>query len=254
MKINIQTSLLYLTLLVTLSSCYTYSNIQVQELRKDDNSDNLIFENADLKISYFVWGQYGQLKTFIHNKSDSIIKIDLELSHFIENGFAFPFMNNSITTYTSSIDNKIVVNSLAENSLLTNSYSNGIKITNQTIPTKSIYIPPKSTKVFNLFTFGSLYSNCNLKKATDSSSITFNQNNSPFNYRTLFYYSFNKTESTIQKFENNFWTSKISNLSEYIYIKNEDYYLNECKKGIKYSKNVNGYFSGNRFYINYSTN
>jgi hypothetical protein len=254
MKLNKRTNLLYLTLLVALSSCFTYSNIQVQELRKDDNSENLIFENNDLKISYFVWGQYGQLKTFIYNKSDSIIKIDLELSHFVENGFAYPFMNNAITSYTSSVDNKYVENSLVGNTLLTNTYSNGIKITNQTIPTNSIYIPPKSTKVFNLFTFGSIYSNCNLKKATDSSSLTFNQSNSPFNYRTLFYYSFNKSESNIQKFENNFWTSKISNLSEYIYIKKEDYYLNECKKGIKYSKSVNGYLSGNRFYINYSTN
>jgi hypothetical protein len=254
MKEKVNLNLILFTLLIALNGCFAYDNIQVQELRKDDNSENLIFENNDLKISYFVWGQYGQLKTFIYNKSDSIIKIDLELSHFVENGFAYPFMNNAITSYTSSVDNKYVENSLVGNTLLTNTYSNGIKITNQTIPTNSIYIPPKSTKVFNLFTFGSIYSNCNLKKATDSSSLTFNQSNSPFNYRTLFYYSFNKSESNIQKFENNFWTSKISNLSEYIYIKKEDYYLNECKKGIKYSKSVNGYLSGNRFYINYSTN
>ncbi|MBL7838197.1 MAG: hypothetical protein JNM67_11830, partial [Bacteroidetes bacterium] len=92
-------NLTYSALAVLFVSCVSYSQIyQIQEIKKVNSSiaqSELDFKGSHLNIYYNFWEQDKTFSCIIENKSDSLISMDLSLSHFVLNSFAYPYYTSS---------------------------------------------------------------------------------------------------------------------------------------------------------------
>ena len=165
--------LIILNLALFLLSCGPIPYYQIQEFKKTQAVITLpenVFKNNDIVIEYDFWTRKGFSDFKITNTSDSLIYLDLELTHFVMNGLASPYYTNQVQMESSAYVSSRI------NSRIYGYSSNGVKYetSNTIIPSKIVVIPPKTHKLVKGFNIALLYKACNLKHFTDSSSIQFN--------------------------------------------------------------------------------
>jgi len=206
-KRPIKAILIILITSITLWGCSMY-HYQIHQVKTSNNlSDTLmVFDNNTIEISYDFWSVNGSSYTCtVENLTDSLIYLNMEMSHLIYNGYA--------NSYYSS---KTITNSVKISTTITNSDPNMNLALGKSVAVtqdKIIIIPPHSRKNIPTFAIGFQYFNCDLKRQTSFSMIEFNRMNSPVKFSNLLYYQVgetNKWENT----QNDFWISSIKNLDE----------------------------------------
>jgi hypothetical protein len=236
--------------IITIYGCgYSYY-YQVQEISKTSNTNNskneneFKFNNNDLIIDYDFWSSNGYSDMKIYNSTDSIIILNMELSHFAVNSHAYSYFNNEVKTQT----NTITTNTFSSN--LNTRISNN-KSTIQ-VESKTIVLPPKTYKLISGFDISKVYTDCELKRFKDSSSVLFNLNSTPFSFSNIIYYSKGIDNKNHIEFKNDFWISKVTNIIEDKFITMD--YEYSCGKPISIYKTTKYYKlkSANRFYIKYA--
>lgn len=235
--------------LFLLISCGPVKYYQVQEFKKVNKESTLpenTFKNNDLQIEYDFWSRNGFSDFKISNHSDSLIFIDLEMSHFAMNGLATPYYNNQIQMESSAYLSSRI------NTRIYGYQSNGVKYetSNTYIPSKILVIPPHTHKMIKGFNIALLYKDCNLKHFTDSSSIVFSHEFSPVKLKNLFYYTKGIGNKEYQSFENELSLSSVVNV-----IQNKFYYFDykyECnQRASYYALPFSRFKSNNRIYLEY---
>jgi len=232
--------------IISIYGCgYSYY-YQIQEISKMDNSNDenkFEFKNNDLIIDYDFWSSNGYSDMKVYNSSDSIIIINMELSHFVVNGHAHSYFNNKVNTQSSTF----TTNTNSSN-LNTRISSNESTIQ---VESKTIVLPPKTYKLISGFNISKLFLDCDLKRFKDSSSILFNLNTTPFSFSNIIYYSKGIDYKNHTEFKNNFWISKVTNIIEDKFMTMD--YTYSCGKPVSAYKTTSypKFKSSNRFYIKY---
>ena len=241
--------LIILNLAFLLLSCGPIPYYQIQEFKKTQNVNTLpdnIFKNNDLVIEYDFWSRNGFTDFKISNTSDSLIYLDLELSHFVMNGLASPYYTNQVQMESNAYVSSRI------NSRIYGYSSNGVKYetSNTLIPSKILIIPPQTHKMVKGFNIALLYKACNLKHFTDSSSIRFNDTISPVVIQNLFYYTKGSTTKTLSSFENELSLNRVINVNQSKFY-SFDYKYDCNQKASVYKFPYSKYKLNNRFYLEY---
>jgi hypothetical protein len=241
--------LIILNLAFLLLSCGPIPYYQIQEFKKTQNVNTLpdnIFKNNDLVIEYDFWSRNGFTDFKISNTSDSLIYLDLELSHFVMNGLASPYYTNQVQMESNAYVSSRI------NSRIYGYSSNGVKYetSNTLIPSKILIIPPQTHKMVKGFNIALLYKACNLKHFTDSSSIRFNDTISPVVIQNLFYYTKGNTTKTLSSFENELSLNRVINVNQSKFY-SFDYKYDCNQKASVYKFPYSKYKLNNRFYLEY---
>lgn len=238
-----------LNLAFFLLSCGPIPYYQIQEFKKTQSVSALpenVFKNNDLLIEYDFWTRKGFSDFKITNTSDSLIFLDLELTHFVMNGLASPYYTNQIQMESSAIVSSRI------NSRIYGYSSNGVKYetSNTIIPSKIVVIPPKTHKLVKGFNIALIYKDCNLKHFTDSSSVRFNDTLSPVVLRNLFYYTKGAGSKTLSTFENELSLYQVINVNQAKFYRFD--YKYECNQKTSVYKHPYTKFKFyNSFYIEY---
>ena len=241
--------LIILNLAFLLLSCGPIPYYQIQEFKKTQNVNTLpdnIFKNNDLVIEYDFWSKNGFTDFKISNTSDSLIYLDLELSHFVMNGLASPYYTNQVQMESNAYVSSRI------NSRIYGYSSNGVKYetSNTLIPSKILIIPPQTHKMVKGFNIALLYKACNLKHFSDSSSIRFNDTISPVVIQNLFYYTKGSTTKTLSSFENELSLNRVINVNQSKFY-SFDYKYDCNQKASVYKFPYSKYKLNNRFYLEY---
>jgi hypothetical protein len=162
------------------------------------------FKNSSIKISYDFWHDNGNYTCTIENLTDSLIFLNMEMSHLIYNYFANPYYSSN--TIVNSIKASTIIPETDPNINLT--LGKSVAVTQD----KIIIIPPRSRKNIPTFNLAFLYINCNLSMTKSYSMLTFNNQNTPVTFSNLMYFKTGE-QSKWESFRNDFWVSSITNLS-----------------------------------------
>lgn len=201
--------------IISLLGCVPYNYVQVQEFKKIENQNetfNLLHEDSILKISYDMWGKNKVFNCVIENKSDELVFIDLQLSHNIINGNAFPYYKNqtnavSVTNGTASVNRNAILNQTTTANIHTN--------TNTTMVGQEpvLVIPPHSRKTLSSVVEIDIIKDQRLSN-DDGDSISFNRFNSPVKFTHLMYYKIGDQAAKNQKVEIQLYLSAVVNQLE----------------------------------------
>ena len=250
------------TLLITilLTSC-SKNFYQVYNVKPDsnikENGKYLLFEDENCIVKYNFWSNGGNSGFNFYNKTNKDIFINLDKSFFIYNGIANNyFKNRTLTEKTKlNLSTSINVNHSFNNvdgdiyleSPITKDYSVSFK------ENKIICIPSKTSKIiteYNVKEF--LYEDCDFLKYPTKKNIeskSFIKSESPIIFSNRICYQIQNSSSII-KFENEFYISKITNYPESKIL--ESRYEKNCNEKstilTKHFKNI----KPNQFYIKYS--
>jgi len=268
-----KSNLIYLlTTILLLSSCTSSHFYQVYEVKATNksvtNGDNLLFEDDNCIISYDFWGNEGQIHFTFYNKTDANIYVKLNESNLIKNGYAYDYYKNRTFTNSTS-ETKSNSYALSRSAVVTginvnnNIQSNQAKILGSASNSKSsgyavsikedsvVRIPPKTRKSITEYSINNiLYYNCDMdkfpQKGQTNETVAFSTELSPITFTNLITYDYKGEKSTVK---NEFYISKITNLSSYEFFenRNSDKYCGKGSRNIEYFKFINR----NRFYIEY---
>lgn len=216
--------LLSMSLMMSCNTVSTYyqvfkTNSKTVQL-KDNNA--LVFEDSSCKISYNLWGKYGNAGFSFYNKTNETIYLLLDDSFYVINGNAYDYFQNRIfsnssnasSTATSSSSqtlwSKITLTNFASNTVTANNTS-GVEIIEQ----KTIAIPANTSKTISEFDINqTTFRDCDLIRYPSSkqiSSKSFTEENTPIKFYNSITY---KQGDKISKVKNDFYVSNITNIAE----------------------------------------
>lgn len=225
--------ILSLTLLYLLVSCNSVSTYyQVYKTKSETvkpSGNTIVFEDTNCKISYNLWANNGNAGFSFFNKTNELIVLQLDESFYVINGNAYDYYQNRIFSSSSNTAIKttkttgfsqlgwLSLSAYATNTIATNNTS-GI----ETIESKTIAIPPKTSKTVSEFDINqTLFRDCDLLRFPSSkqtSSKSFSDETTPLKfYNTITY----KMGDKVNKVKNDFYVSEISNYAENDIIKKE---------------------------------
>lgn len=95
--------LIFIVLVLLLSSCGVSYQVFYMEPEKSLRGERLVYENRDIKVGYDLWCEGGNSGFAVYNKTDKPIYVDLENSHFVLNGVAHTYFQNTVYTTGSSV-------------------------------------------------------------------------------------------------------------------------------------------------------
>jgi hypothetical protein len=209
-------------LVALISSCAVPAYYQMYNVKYESgklNNDQIVFEDANCIISYYLWSQGGSIGFTIFNKTENDIRIDLRKTFFVLNGYAIEYFHdrtyskssNSIYSSSAYLFPNSTNNSVSKISSSTSSNSYGIEYKER----PEMTIPPKTRiNITDYKIVESRYINCDLAKSPSRrniKTISFNKDNSPFVFYNLITYI---TKNDTIRLENNFYVSDITNLPE----------------------------------------
>ncbi len=255
LKSKTRNVIFYLCILILSFSCQLPSYYQLHQIKSlEINNEIMTYEDNSIAINYNFWSEFGSSRCLFTNKTDSIILINMELSHFIYNGLATPYFTNKVTTSsTSTLNSK----STTYSNYKPTTYNTGI-MSNTSFSiseSKILIIPPKSSKYINGFSIGYFYKNCDYNPYKDTMVKSFDINNTPIKFTNLFYYNIGDLTSAQKVVKNNFYISQISTITDQNFIKQSP--KTDCGKQVyNYYINVFNYQLGSRYFIksNYQYN
>src|SRR5690554_1335679 len=88
------------------TSCATMSFYQLYDVKAIGNTENedfILFEDANCRVTYYLWSRGGNAGFTIYNKSDSYVTLDLAKSFFVVNGEAYDYFLNRTYTVASGV-------------------------------------------------------------------------------------------------------------------------------------------------------
>lgn len=209
-------SLITMLALFSIIGCVPYNYVQVQEFKKIESQSethNLVHEDSILKINYDMWGKNKVFNCVIENKSDELVFIDLQLSHNIINGNAYPYYRNqtnavSVTNGTASINRNTILNQTTTADISSN--TNTTMIGQEPI----LVIPPHSRKTLSSTININLFKDQRLKSNEVIDSLSFDRFNSPVQFTHLMYYKIGDPAAKNVKVEIRMYLSAVINQLE----------------------------------------
>lgn len=229
--------LLFLALVATtlFSSCsqtfYQVYEVKSNALKQSDNS--LVYENADLKVMYNLWGSGGSMNFIVQNKTNRDLFLDMGQSFFIFNGEAFDYFQNREYTNTVSMATSAgygVSLFSATAGYWPNTYlvpgthsliAKAMKGSSKAVTTKEkeiVCVPANSFKTISGQAISQQYHvTCNKKidyPNHSAVSATYNESSSPTKFRNRISYSFDEKGSDLRQIENDFYLTSITNYSK----------------------------------------
>lgn len=214
------------------SSFYQVYDVNSSSLKQQDNS--MVYENNDLKVMYNLWGKNGEVGFIVQNKTDKNLYVDLNQTFFVLNGEALDYYK--AREFTSSRSAATSTNSSFAASFLsavgfwptryfvptTASASTGSsKVRSNGVTTKEkqiLCLPPHTYKTVSEYTVSpKVVKTCN--KALDfpkttATAASYSEAESPVQFTNILAYSFDKECKDVQRVQNDFYVSNVTNYSE----------------------------------------
>jgi hypothetical protein len=203
-------------LIMALQSCaptiyYQLYNVDSQE--PSVNKDQFSYDYSGITVSYNFWAEKGKSDFVFTNNTEKDIYIDLKSSHLILNNYAITYFQNIIVTTTSNIGTAttyyptyyygtVGITAGAGNSIMR-------------IPEPVVCIPANSSKVIDGFQLvKALIYNCDYELFPSKKEIktqNFDAGKTPLAIKNIISYSFNKSLDSLDRIENAFYISAITN-------------------------------------------
>jgi len=237
---------LYLVALlaIVLTSCVTTSYFQVYKAaftKKTNLKDSLlvnelVYEDANCKVSYDLWDDGGNIGFKFYNRTDKNIYLNLEESFFIFNGMAYNYYQNRV--FTNSKSTGISASSTSASSKHAKGMNNLDLIPNYKVSKngtssvgvtttsgnsvsyneeKIVCIPSMTSKIIKEYSIThSLYRDCDLFKYPRKRQIktkTFKKSDSPLVFSNRLTYAVGQTVNPVTT-ENEFYVTEITNYPE----------------------------------------
>lgn len=261
-------------------SCSTYrqiTTIESDNVKMNDNG-NFVYESPSIKIAYNFWSENGDVDFLVTNDTDKDIYLNMDKSHFIKNGFASDYYQQSTLILTegassssSSSRHRSTAASGNLSPVIPTSYGNltkfavGVSDTDsRTYTSKSevsielperelICIPAHASKYFGQFHVSSeLYRECGFNRnptRRKPSIKEFTAENTPVTIENRLVFIVDGAEVPVT---NVFFTSIYQNVREKdMAIRNQK---GENCDGSSYIYEIPKYEAANRFYIKYELN
>lgn len=246
------TFLSVVALLLLFSSCAVTSYYQLFETSNKDNlkeeDGKLVYENTDVRVTYNLWGDGGRMFFRIYNKTEQILFVNVERSHFIRNKLSLNYYEAEQTT--RSVGSGIWIEPYSRVTQVQTYNETTIK--NEKVEN----VPPNSFMIVGERTIAPVeYTDCNFKtypKGDDIFSLSFNDDNTPLYFRNYIVYDFKESFENAKVVDNYFWVSKISSMKEDKFVDFD--YPKDCEgKPTSYDKTVATYHfkSPKNFYVKY---
>jgi len=223
------------SILFVLTSCSTSSYYQVYKSTAEKgvlSGNNILFEDDNCRVLYNLWGEGGNIRFYIYNKTEMDLTLDLTKSFFVLNDISHEYFQNR--TSTRSLGSAILLTSRST------SYGEKPFLT---IPSKTM------TSISEFEVTNSRYISCDLPKFPSRKTIktiTFDKTTSPFVFYNLITY---RTKSDTIRFENRLFVSEITNLPEKSAFIN--IYKSSCGTPLETPAKVFKDATPDKFYIKY---
>lgn len=248
-----------LILLVAISfttACSPVYNYQVFTVKGEKDVKTPEFENADIKITYDLWTNFGQLGLTIQNKTNAPLFIDLSQCALVINDVTVPiFMPSSYSSSGAIASSKSSSYVNYSGYLVSPSYSAGSSVSRTIHNMPSIFLPANS-KTVGIYLQGGMAGkytapDFKLKRSEDAKSVAFKIDNSPYRYRLVLGYSNKKDLDDITYIEDSFWIESIQLMRDKIFFGKP---LFESASSVRLSNENNyeqPYKKPERFYVKY---
>lgn len=191
-----------------LSSCTTtyyqvYRTVPSSNVKQDSNV--LVYEDENCRISYDFWEQGGNAGFIFYNKTNENLYVNLGGTFFIRNGVAYDYYKNRV--YTESLSAQA-------------SDKVGLKVAKQSTVSinekEVVCVPPHSMKSFKEYDVtNELFRSCELllyPKMKQESVQEFSKSNSPLVFSNVI--SYVKADATSKTIQTEFYVSQIANYPE----------------------------------------
>ena len=237
-----------------------------EDIMKQTNA--LVYEDENCRISYDFWDEYGDMSFRVVNKTEQMLYLDLGKSFFVLNSRAYDYYQQRVFSFTSGTSVSSTKGALASKSLTGMDYtgwllsgtlssqvatamaaskSNSVSILEKQI----ICIPAHTSKRISEFSiYDSRIRDCDLllfPKRKEVSTIKFTIDNSPvvFENRLVYRMGDGPEQSLIHRF----FVSGITNMhkNKFIGLKTETFCGQEGVNEKEYFK----FSSPDKFYISY---
>ena len=96
--------ILVLLLLTSCAPITFYQLIETEGIGLKNETDNLVFENDEIKVFYNLWSENGNPGFVFYNKTDSDIIINKRECYFIINGISYDYFQNRSYTFSNSVE------------------------------------------------------------------------------------------------------------------------------------------------------
>ncbi|MCF6183860.1 MAG: hypothetical protein L3J56_04385 [Bacteroidales bacterium] len=265
--------LLYaISMVLLMTSCAPTSFYQLYNVKpiteSITNTDEIIFEDENCKVSYNLWANGGNIDFNFYNKTNSNIYVKLNESYFILNGFAYDYFKNrtfttsesksASTLNTSNVSAAItginIYNNLQTNQVKSSSSANLSSSVGYAVSIKEdsiICIPPNTTKKISEYSINNtLVRSCDLLKyprAKDIKTKTYTLKDSPIVFSNRISYEINGNSKLV---ENKFFVSEITNYPEssFFELKYQEFCGEKSYQPIKTYK----FYNSHSFFIEYN--
>lgn len=257
---NCKTLPLTLLFAATLASCSSkifYQVYQTQSNTVNVKGDHVVsYENDHCRVSYDLWSDHGDAGFTFYNKTNEVIRLQLDESFYVMNGVAYDYFQNR--TFISGSNAAIsqsagtgfgsygIINAFS--STVVDSKTNSMEVTE----VKVIAIPPKTAKRISEFDITrSLYRDCDLLKYPSARKVitkSFTSENSPLKFYNTISYTLGSSDLR-QKITNDFYVTGITNYPEKELMKSV--HTKFCgEKDAMQKKKMTG-ISPDKFYLKY---
>lgn len=189
---------------------YSYQVLETKSKDVSSKESKYIFENNDVIVQYDLWEGEGNIFFTFFNKSEKPIFVDLNRCHIIVNGESFDYYSEEEKTLTE-----------VQGMVKTKKTTSVIQQTESSVKSKMkqiIEIPPKSKIVVDFMNvIPTVIFDCDLRGFLPSRPIskTFNENNTPLNFRNYITYDFAPNFANAQVVDNSFWVEKIYTMTDF---------------------------------------
>ncbi|MBK9104465.1 MAG: hypothetical protein IPL92_07820 [Saprospiraceae bacterium] len=186
--------------------------------------DELVFEDANCKALYNLWGDGGSMELYVFNKTDEDLIIDLKKTFFVFNNLSQAYYPDLLLFKDPSA-----------------SYIDRSEIT---IPPNSMIKMPEFKILANRLVLCEI---SNHPKEKEGQVLKFELLTSPIVFYNLI--SYNIGNETI-RFENHFYVNEINNMP---YSSSSKYvYTDECGRKLDVGRRVYKAYSPDKFYFEYT--
>jgi hypothetical protein len=219
---------------VFVTSCRGVDFYQVYKTESESvkikGENSISYEDAQCRIDYNLFSEYGDAGFSFFNKTDEVIHLLLDESYYVSNGNAYDYYQNRIF----QIGNNYSFLASNSNTGYKNEYTNvlttitGASASNHSnsisfIEPKIISIPSKTKKSIRGFAISnSLYRDCELflyPTSKQEKTKYFTSNNSPIILYNTITYRVGVKDNKV-KIKNDFYVSEITNLPDTKMVKN----------------------------------
>lgn len=229
------------------------------------NSNLLKFEDDNCRVSYNLWGEYGNMEFRIYNKTDENIYLDMSESFFIINNEAHDYFQNRV--FSKSANQGVAT----KKTVAVSKTSPGLFQINQHIMVSSgssavstgysvssaekrvVCIPVKSSKLFSEFKINNtVLRDCDLLRFPKRKEIApkaYDLSDSPLVFSNRFLYTVGNSKESVN-LENKFYVSEITNYPQEEMFDAD--YEEFCGEKSFSKSTYNKYVSPKRFFIQYS--